>query len=313
MIGTWVAALVVAAPPIEVDLKPVCSSITLSEVRDVLSVEMRARVPEPSSRFVTHVRVACEGTTITVRVEDPISRKELERKYDFSMVNPVVRSRALALAVVELVALSWSELLANPESVAEPAGPPPPPEQRDEAAAAAAARARVPRLRSGRVLLEGTFQVFQGGLQLWGVAGRYSWERHSVFGLEIDLRVEHGALSLPQGTVFANRASLGMAGHARVAVGPVTFRGFAGLRGGAVRLMGMAATVGSAREGSGVGPWLGAMLGGAGAIALGPCSFELGLHAGIPLVGVVGIVDGARAAAMNGFSFGLHVGVGVFP
>lgn len=55
--------------------------------------------------------VLCELTgAVTIRIDDPLTNKTLARTLDLSRVAASARVRALALAVVELLAASWTEL-----------------------------------------------------------------------------------------------------------------------------------------------------------------------------------------------------------
>src|SRR5262249_33713515 len=53
---------------------------------------------------------SCQGDTVVLRVDDPISGKSLSRDVDLAGAMPRARPRLVALALVELISASWSEL-----------------------------------------------------------------------------------------------------------------------------------------------------------------------------------------------------------
>lgn len=303
--------LLLASAPVELEVSASCEAVDAVEAQRVFALELRSG-PRAERRWVTRVRVECDGLLIRLRVEDPVSRKALERSADFGRVAQGVRSRMLGLTAAELVVTSWTELvIAAPPSV-EPAAPAPPAQLREDAAATAAEH--LSERPHSRLLAEVVMNLpFGGPLLFWGGGLRWSWERFEVFGLEFDLRLERAHAAFALGEVFVNRATLGVGLHARASLGPFQLRMLSVLRGGPVELVGAPAPGTTARAGSGIGPWLGLALGGAAAIHAGPVWLELGLEAGAPLVGVVGLVAGADTVRVNGFWFGAHVGLGFSP
>ena len=261
-----------------------CAEFDDAVIRSTLAVELSGAPPDGGP----DVEARCSGQRVVLRRSDAAAGSP-ERSLDFSAIAPEARSRMLGIAVAELMLLSRT-------------GSEPP----------AQAPAR-PTERASRLLVEGALSYAGRGLWLWGGGLRWSWERPRVFGLELDARLEHGVVAVSAGHVVAERATVGVAGHARLELAPLTLRALGGLRGGAVRMAGVAATPAAAQERSGLAGWLGCTLGIAAALALGPASLELGIDAGIPLVGVVALVDGAPAAGLDGFSIGARLAVGLFP
>jgi hypothetical protein len=82
-----------------------------------------------------------------------------------------------------------------------------------------------------------------------------------------------------------------------------------GLRGGGVLLSGTA--LADPHGSPHAGPWLGAHLGGAATLTFGILCAELGVEVGVPLVGVVGTVDGANAVPVNNVWLGGRLALGI--
>jgi len=308
VVSSLAALLAAATAPVELEIAPGCSALDVAEVRRVVALELRPVAHDDDPRFLTRVHAGCDGRHVTLAVDDPVSRKRLERTVELPDASTEVKSRVLALAAVELVTVSWTELVTNPEPAVEPAAPAPPPPVR--AGAEEEARQRLSR---SRLMLIGTVAAGLEAPLLFGAGGRWSWERFGAFGLELEVRVEHGRASFPLGDVLVNRASGGLGIHARLLVGRAALRAIAMLRGGAVQLSGSPRAGSTARAGSGLGPWASLSLGGAASIELGPATLELGVEGGIPLAGVVGTVDGADAVRVDRAWLGVHAGIGVVP
>ncbi|MGC4092848.1 MAG: hypothetical protein QM756_34185 [Polyangiaceae bacterium] len=82
-------------------------------------------------REPTWVVVQCNGSKVVVEVHDPLSRKIVQRRFDFGPAASRARGRLVALAAAELVLASWAELAVLPAPRVEPEGPPPSPVQRE--------------------------------------------------------------------------------------------------------------------------------------------------------------------------------------
>lgn len=303
-------AAIATAPPIELELAESCSDFNGAEVRKMLARELRAVSAEANAPWATRVRAVCEGVVVRFTVDDPISRKLIERSVDLSSVEPQLRARTLAVAAAELVLTSWTELVTQPEPAVEPLGTPPSQDAREQARAMAAQRLRLG--SAGRLLGEVTMSVpFTGLLVLWGGGARFSWERMEVLGVEFEGRLEHGRATLETGAVQATRMTLGVSLHARTSLWRFDVRALAGLRAGAVALSGSPRTS-STLASSGVGPWLGAPIGAAAAMRFGPVSLEVALEVGIPIVGLVGLVYGEQKVRFDVPWFGMRLDVGFF-
>jgi hypothetical protein len=297
------AVLLAAAPVVNVEVAPTCAGIDAAEVQRVVSIELRLS-NEHESAFATKVRADCDGTSVRLHVADAVSRKTVERTVELESVGDVARSRTLALAIVELITASWSELSVNPEPRVQPAGEAPPDSERE------AARARVKPHPALRLLAEGTGEVLFGSpLKMWGAGVRIGLEPHPLLGGEVDLHVDHGSVQLSQGTVNADRGTLGVSASLRARFHVVGVKALFGLSGGGVLLSGtaLADPHGSPRA----GPWLGAHLGGAATLTYGMLCAELGAEVGVPIVGIVGTVDGANTVPLMNVWLGARLAIGI--
>src|SRR5690606_27993696 len=114
-----------------------CQGLSQAEVGRLLDIELAMVTTEIRSGPPLEVGLRCEGERLTIEVVDPLTRKRLARDVPAPAPEPG-RERVVALAISQLFAASWLELL----SASEP--PPPPPDDHapppDEAAVEAARR-----------------------------------------------------------------------------------------------------------------------------------------------------------------------------
>jgi hypothetical protein len=115
-------ALRAAEPPASVDDSIAvdaarCVAIDSAEVQRLLALELDAVTQEIRVGPPLQVELACTSATLTIAVHDPLTGKQLQR--DVPMPIPGQgRERVIALAIAQLFAASWLELLlpTTPES-----------------------------------------------------------------------------------------------------------------------------------------------------------------------------------------------------
>ncbi len=107
-----------------------CGDLQEPELRRIVAAELGAVAMEKSGPFVTRVSVSCSGPKATLTVQDPLSRKAVQRTIDLGSADTRARTRLVAIASTELVLSSWAELESNPTPAVEPEGPRPPDETR---------------------------------------------------------------------------------------------------------------------------------------------------------------------------------------
>lgn len=308
------AGLAAPHPPIELKLDP-CVDMPRKEVVRVLTIELGAPLEgfDKGGTDRTRVLVACEETLLTIRVDDPITGKSLERTIDLAEA-PRARPRLLALAIVELISASWTELESNPHPRVPPAGPRASPESRRLALHAVQRRLESSALRRPRLLAIASGLAFFSGPGLLGGAGLQLAQDHAHhLGWRTDIQAHHGSTAVSLGSASVDTISFSAALVFHQAWRKVGLHLGAGLRGGAARLSGSPDAIGTAQGRSGWGAWGGP----SGRVDVSILAtrrlvFELGLEAGYVVVPVGGLVGGAREVAVDGAFVGFHLGGGIF-
>ncbi|MEO1267754.1 MAG: hypothetical protein AAFX99_06625, partial [Myxococcota bacterium] len=119
--------LLVAWPAWGQELLPVdiqstsCDPLDIAELKRLIALELdlqlTASPPQGAERIF--VRLTCNAKRVTIAVDDPLTQKTLTRTLARSTAR---QERLLALAIVELLDVSWTELVLQPK----PSTPTPP-------------------------------------------------------------------------------------------------------------------------------------------------------------------------------------------
>jgi hypothetical protein len=294
-------------PSVRIDVDP-CVAVKADDVKKIVTVELGALVVDASPDPTTHVHTTCKAGLVELVVDDPITGKSLSRSVDILSSAPKARARLLALAIVELVAASWTELEKNPEPRVPPAGPKAP-----ETAKIAArhAIAPPPRARTWRVLAFGEERTFfprTGPLHGFGV--RIGNDRWRV-GWAADMTYALGNVPASLGAISVDLVSAALSANLHYATPMLTTRIGPGLRVGSARLSGV--PIDDTVEGRSVrGPWVMPFL--HASLTLHPfesIAFDGGLEAGWVIRSVRANANGERQAAIDGFSIAATLGLGV--
>ncbi|MDQ2647407.1 MAG: hypothetical protein M3020_26625, partial [Myxococcota bacterium] len=112
-VGSFSVPARASGPPLLLGVSD-CGELDEHEVRRLVVAELGAIPVEEQSPEVTLVAVRCGGLRVTIRVHDPLSRKDVERSFNAAPLDPRARARWVALAAAELVLSSWAELELNP-------------------------------------------------------------------------------------------------------------------------------------------------------------------------------------------------------
>lgn len=286
-------------PRVQLELDA-CVRAPHEEVRRLLAIELGALLDEHADPGAdrTRVRVDCAGAETMLHVEDPISRRSIDRPIDLGATSPIGSARLLALAITELVTASWSELTEPPRAARAPVAAQPVLE------APPLERLRLSALGLGR----GTFA---GAGFLGGAALRLSRYHARHLGWLVELEVAHGSAAVSVGSVSTTLLSIGTAFVAHQSWRKIGIHGGIGLRFGAAQLRGESDA--GARGASFWGPWVGPMATlGLVAAPVRRLALELGLEGGYVVTPVGGLVDGRREVAVEGGWIGLYLGLGVF-
>ncbi|MFO0637460.1 MAG: hypothetical protein U0168_31940 [Nannocystaceae bacterium] len=217
-----------AAPVDRADTGPIevaaidCPGLDAREVGRLLAIDLAAVTHEARRGPPLGIEIRCRAPTLVIAIADPITRKRLERQVPLPRNEPG-RERVVALAISQLFAASWLELLLPPA----PGPPPLPPTPTPSAAAVEAAGSYVRRRVDARPRALG---LVLGA----GVHGR-ALERAPLpaFGGELDVRgwfgdaavlgrigFEGGVARREAGRVRAWQFALGLGTAGRVRVAP---------------------------------------------------------------------------------------------
>lgn len=230
-----------------------CNGLDEAELRRIVAAELGAAAAEQGGPSVTKVSVSCEGPKATLRVEDPLSRKAVQRSINLGKADTRARARLVAIASTELVLASWAELETNPKPQVEPEGPPPSPEAQEAARGIARDRmpgyeprkrhwydSETPADRGLHLLVVGSERSFLNydGM-LWGGGLRLGDEPFRFVAWSVDALFEKGSIALDTGRVDVTSVTGGGRLLAYVRVGHFYGGMGAGLR------VGFASTTGS--------------------------------------------------------------------
>lgn len=246
VIAVWLAAAPVTTPSSRVVVRSEgCEGLEPEEVGRILDLELSMVTTEIRSGPPLEVGLRCAGERLTITVLDPLTRKRLERDVPAPVPEPG-RERVVALAVSQLFAASWLELLSTtPPPPPPPDEPVPPPEPTAlEAARRVAERSTEPTPPRALELLVGAGargRALEGDGRTAGARAELvlrGWLRPRVglvalggwdFGQSTRRlgRVRGHALTAGGGLAWCTRpgATVGLGGHVLVAGGWARVRG----------------------------------------------------------------------------------------
>jgi hypothetical protein len=268
------------------------------EIRKLVALELGKPLVDEPNGGDTRASVMCAETRATLRVDDPVTGKELSRVVDLEAAIPKGRARLVALAVVELISTSWTELDATPASTA--ATP----------TADLGVSAQLPPVPTQlRVLAIAGVRKFGGTSTLVGGGARIARDG-AWLGWLADVEAHHGTSTVSLGQTSADvlDAAGALSIHRSWSRTRASFA--AGVRGGAGRLAGSSTMMGVRAE-SFWGPWFGAFaLGSISVAATSHFAIELTVEGGRVISPLGGLVDARREVAIDGAWIGVHLGVG---
>jgi hypothetical protein len=301
-------------PLVQLEIDP-CVDAPRDEIRRLVSIELGALLSDDAATAGrTRATVSCSaGAVLALRVDDPITGNSLTRTVDIGAAIPQARARLVALAIVELISASWTELEANPVPRAPPSGPRPSSEARD--AALLTVHAQTDRSTQRQLRLEalgGGLKYFSPGAPalLAGGGLRLAGDLSDRTGWMLDAQVHHGTTSVSLGQVSTDVLGFGAVGYVHKAWSAWRVELGGGVRGGAVLMTGVPdAMVTASRFWA---PWV-------GPVALADLELAvrdqlvlvLDVEGGYVVSPVGGLVDGLREVAIDGAWIGVHLGIGI--
>ncbi len=293
-----------------------CPDLDAATIEALVGLEL-SETPAPAPGApAPAVSAICADGLVVIEVDDPVTQKSLSRAIDPSASPAPARSRLLALAIVELIHASWTELTFNPEprvpaastgaatatSITTRSG---------RGSLAAMVRAlRVRPVRRFRLLGMGASEVFPGDVTRFGGGLRIGWDGRRL-GWSLDVVMHHGERDEAAGNVTIDSVSADVAAFYRVLPETPTLRVGLGLRGGVAQLVGTPAMPFDFRGGQVTGPFAGPL----GVLSLsapvGRVIIEATVSGGWLPVSVRAQVDGGSDTRVGGGWLGLRLGVGV--
>jgi hypothetical protein len=286
------------ALPVTLDLEG-CPALDAAPVRRLVALELRVTT-SPSSSESTQVRAVCPAAlgSADIEVNDPLTGKSLRRTIALAAAGPAGQERLLALAIIELVSASWSELEYRAARVA-------PKEM------VAQALQSVRSVHGGRrvaIGAAGLFHAFFAGTGMMGGAGlRLAAELPRRVVLPVELSYERADRGFEIGHATADVVWGGLGLGYQPEWTRLALRLQGGVRGGVVRLAGRPrdATVLGAEVWT---AWVGPALQLTGILKVSRrAALELGVDGGWAFGATRARVVGAETLAVDGPFVGLSL------
>jgi hypothetical protein len=293
-----------------------CVDASRDEIRRVVAVELGALLADAAEPAAdrTRARASCEGAVVVLRVDDPITGKSLSRTIDVGGAIPRARARLVALAIVELISASWTELEVNPRPEVPPSGPRPSLEARLAALESVRAHAdRSAGLSRIRVSLVGGGMKFFAKTGLLAGAGlQVARDTAGPFGWAVDAQAHHGSEATSLGRVDTDVLAVGAVAVVHRTWSRASVHLGAGVRGGAAQLSGVPDPMMAVRGSRFWAPWLGPLARGSVEIGVGNrITLGAAIEGGYVVSPVGGLVSDRREVAVDGAWLLVHVGVGM--
>lgn len=291
-----------------------CDPSLAGEVQRIVGIELRAVVVDPGAPGapLTRAVVSCRDDVADLTVADAVTSKVVSRSVAVMQAVPAARGRLLALAVAELVAASWEEVVSNPAPKV-PAPVSTPPEARASVRRVIVQRRQRAEFAMGEaappITLDATVDArafFDSGALLWGgdVHGHVPLGR--ALALRLGAGADYGEIARSLGSVTV----MTLQGSAAVGWALDRILMWAGAVAGFARVGGQPHPNAIGRVES--GPWIGPEVGLDVALwPRAPVHATVGAAAGAALLGVKGDVDRDADVAVLGAWAALRLGFGI--
>jgi hypothetical protein len=270
------------------------------EIRRLVALELGTPISDEPGAGDTRASVTCADTQATLRVDDARTAQPLSRIVDLDAAVPKGRARLVALAIVELISTSWTEI----DSAPPVQGSATPTEN-----LSVDAHLKEPATTGLRVLAFAGGRKFNGTGTLAGGGARIVREG-AWLGWLADVEAHHGTSTVSLGKTSTDVVDVACALEAHRTWSRTRTELAAGVRGGTARLAGTSDLM-DVRAEHFWGPWVGAFaLGSISVAATSHVAFELTIEAGRVISPLGGLVGASREVSIDGTWMGVHVGVG---
>lgn len=260
---------------------------------------------------IAHIRIALEGdAAASVRVDDAVTKKAVERRVDVAALPPDSRPLSIAIAADELLRASWAEIALRPAAPAPREAVPPVVRASVEAAAGAASRP-ASFTRPNEVGARATVSVYGGGQTHLG--GELYLRRDLTRWLAAEIHAygrEATTVTAPDGAISAHAFGGGASLDALfLHAGPARLGARAGVEVGYVLFEGRATPPSTQASFGGVSCF--GQLGLAGAVEVGRARLSAAVL-GLAPFRAIAALDGADAVtSVGGPGVQVDIGVGV--
>jgi hypothetical protein len=231
-----------AAEPIELRIDNDVPVVSNAGVRHIVELELHTTVSVDNPALTTRVHVShpAAGPLARIDVDDGVTNKTSSRTVDLQAMGEKGSTRLLAMAIVELVSASWSELETNPKPEAVAVGPQAPADVRRDVRTSLRER----RAAWHEIAVIGTAQgPFHNIGPLFGGGLRYVPTLSGHIALPVDVTYAHGSNAASTGSVGIDVVSVDASLAWQIAWQPFGVRAGLGARGGAVRYDGQARNI----------------------------------------------------------------------
>jgi hypothetical protein len=285
-----------AAPRVQLDID-VCVGDARAELERVITIEAGDTLAASAAAGdALHATVRCDPQGLVLHVDDPLTHRSVWRR-----VGAAAEPRLIALALVELIAASSSELAppAMPEPLLRETLPP------NATLAPIVLPLDSPRLQ----LTAGALHFSAANQTLAGAGLRFTAPLRGSLRWLIDAQAHHAAEATMLGVLSTQLFALGAGAQLQLGEGRTRVNVGGGLRGGAVHVSGVPGGP-MVQGGSFWSRWLGPMALASVAYAVTHrLAIEAATEAGYVIAPVHGLAGTETAVAIDGIWMQFHVGL----
>jgi hypothetical protein len=203
--------------PLHVELNQ-CPDLNPREISRLLDLELSSVERDRAMSVMPPVKLVCELAQIRVTVDDPVTNKTLSREIVAPAPNDPTGNRIVALAIAELFASSWLELLLPPERRVVRSKLP---NRTDARLTQVTENAIAPKPIPWELGLDAAVRLRDLQSPFWGYRPSLStaWLIHDRYRLLFAGSLEYSRVSRASGNVVSRSTSLGSGAGLRITLG----------------------------------------------------------------------------------------------